>query len=108
MALTDQALGAVQAPDIVTTQPHFHNELINISVRFGVPAAILLVLSYAGLVWTSSTRRHLLVVFVFLSQLFALSLTDIIFSHSVTLSMFVFTVTLLLLYTSPNVKKKTE
>lgn len=108
MAVTDQALRAVQAPDIAGTQPHFHNELINISLRFGVPAAILLVLSYAGLFWTSSTRRHLLVVFVFLSQLFALSLTDIIFSHSVTLSMFVFTVTLLLLYTSPDAKEQEE
>lgn len=108
MALTDQVLVAVQAPDGIRTQPHFHNELINISVRFGIPAAVLLVLSYAGLFWTARTRHHLLVVLVFLSQLFALSLTDVIFSHSVTLSMFVFTVTLLLLYTSPNAAEQTE
>lgn len=106
MALTDRALAAVQAPDHIRTQPHFHNELINISVRFGVPAAVLLVLSYAGLFWTSLTRHHLLVVFVFLSQLFTLSLSDVIFSHSVTLSMFVFTVTLLLLYTSPSTTER--
>lgn len=108
MALTDQVLTAVQAPGNIRTHPHFHNELIDVSVRFGVPAAILLVLSYASLFWTSPTRHHLLVVFVFLSQLFALSLTDVIFSHSVTLSMFVFTVTLLLLYTSPNATEQTE
>ncbi len=108
MALTDQVLAAVQAPDGIYTQPHFHNELIDISVRFGVPAAVLLVLSYAGLFWTSPTRHHLLVVFVFLSQFFALSLTDVIFRHSLTLSMFVFTVTLLLLYTSPNATEQTE
>ena len=108
MALTDQVLAAVQAPDIIGAQPHFHNELINIAVRFGIPAAILLTISYAGLFWTSPTRYHFWVVFVFLSQLFALSLTDVIFSHSVTLSMFVFTVTLLLLYTSPKATEQTE
>ena len=108
MALTDQVLTAIQAPDNIRTHPHFHNELIDVSVRFGVPAAILLALSYASLFWTSPTRHHLFVVFVFLSQLFALSLTDVIFSHSVTLSMFVFTVTLLLLFTSPNATNQTE
>ena len=59
MGVTDQALMAVQAPDVVRAHPHFHNELIDISVRFGVPAAVLLVLSYAGLFGTARTRYQL-------------------------------------------------
>ncbi|SMX45277.1 O-antigen ligase family protein [Octadecabacter ascidiaceicola] len=100
--LTKQALAAVNAPASISVQPHFHNELIDMAVRFGLPAAGGLIVAYLSLFRLPTTRQQFWVVFVFLGQMFALSLTDIISNHSVTLSMFAFSVTLLLLYTSPS------
>lgn len=101
--LTKQALAAVHAPTSISAQPHFHNELIDMAVRFGLPAAVGLIVAYLSLFKFPTTRQQFWVVFVFLAQLFALSLTDIISNHSVTLSMFAFSVTLLLLYTGPSI-----
>ncbi|MDG1451139.1 MAG: O-antigen ligase family protein, partial [Ascidiaceihabitans sp.] len=46
--LTQEMFRAVDAPIGLTTFPHFHNEIINMAVRFGIPAAILMVVSYAS------------------------------------------------------------
>ena len=68
------------------------------AVRFGIPAAILMVVSYASFFLIPTNKRAFWITFVFLSQLFALSVTDVIWHHSVTMSMFVFTLILMFLF----------
>ena len=96
--LTQEMFRAIDAPNVLTTFPHFHKEIINMAVRFGIPAAILMVVSYASLFLIPTNKRAFWITFVFLSQLFALSVTDVIWHHSVTMSMFVFTLILMFLF----------
>ena len=96
--LTQEMFRAVDAPAFLTTFPHFHNEIINMAVRFGIPAAILMIVSYASLFLIATNKRAFWITFVFLSQLFALSVTDVIWHHSVSMSMFVFTLILMFLF----------
>lgn len=89
-ALTQDILSRYDAPEFADTYPHFHNEILDLAVRFGGLGSFAAVLAYASILGIAKTREQHVIVAFFLLQLFALSLTDIIFAHSVTLSMFVY------------------
>lgn len=89
-ALDQAILSRYDATDLAKTYPHFHNEILDLAVRFGAIGSLAAVLAYASIFGIAKSREQYAIVAFFLVQLFALSLTDIIFIHSVTLSMFVF------------------
>ncbi|WP_417260900.1 O-antigen ligase family protein [Celeribacter sp.] len=75
--------------DIAVIHSHFHNEIIDLTVRFGLVGSLSVILAYLSVFWMAKNLKQVIVIALFLTQLFVLSLTDIIFIHSVTLSMFV-------------------
>ncbi|MGB0959282.1 MAG: O-antigen ligase family protein [Halocynthiibacter sp.] len=77
---------------------HYHNEIIDVTARFGILSSGAMILSYASVFLAARSKEQLLVVFCFLAQLFLLTLTDVMWKNSITLSMFVFTMVTMYLF----------